>query len=70
MLLAKRRISRFNHVTSYGGYSNPAPGPLILSVYFISVKNYLVLKKKLEMCSCKLRGERNLMFNSGESRAR
>jgi hypothetical protein len=32
MLLAKRRTSRFSHVTSYGGYSNPAPGPLILIV--------------------------------------
>jgi hypothetical protein len=32
MLLAKRRTSRLSQVTSWGGYSNPTPGPLILVI--------------------------------------
>ena len=30
MLLANRRASRLSHETSWGSYSKPAPGPLMV----------------------------------------
>lgn len=51
MLLANRRASRLSHCTGTGGYSKPAPGPLILkSVEMVLMLEWIV-EVKTGLCS-------------------